>query len=115
MKLIGSLFQIAALIFVQVIFASTAFADTNDVTQPDVLPVAAVSSGQGGSIPHSAMAIVTSIKSEFVGVLVSLVGIFLFGRAILLLAGRSVIEQRVTEIPAKVPPLRPSIARSTKF
>ena len=115
MNLIRVLFRVAILIFCVAFLSTPGWADTNDEVQAQISLSPLNGQANTNSTHHSAMAILTSLKSDFAGIVFSMSGLFLFGRAISLLAERGETRSKVTAIPAQVPPLRPSISRVTTF
>ncbi len=114
MKSISAFLQLVVLIFVLAVFAPPVLADSTDSAQSDLL-VQSVPVSKNNYTSHSTVAVLASIKSDFLGIVVSISGLFLFGRSISLLAERQQIRPQVTAIPAEVPPLRSSSHRVTTF
>jgi len=114
MNSMSAFVRFVVLIFVLAVFNPPVWADSTDSAQSDLL-VPSVPVSKNNYTSHSTVAILASIKFDFLGIVVSILGLFLFGRAISLLAERQQIRPQVTAIPAEVPPLRSSSPRVTTF
>ena len=117
MKFMRTLFQITVLLMMLAVFSHPLRADASDAPLKTDSPLAQSTPATKGYPAHlSTSRIIAGIKTGFIGGVVPVMALFLFGRALRLMAVRSRPEVEVAEEPlVVVPPLRTTPDRVTKF